>query len=113
MNGAGGRRTWWAYAPSAANVADYPSRLKWQELEDALALQFPHSRLINFTHEIKWPSLTGDWAASFLRYDAAYAPKRSRATQRAIASVRKAVAAARLADASVTVRNSKKRAREQ
>ena len=79
----------------------------------ALAAQFPHSAISNFTSEISWPSLSGDWAASFRHYDATYAPKRTRATHRAIAAVKQAVAAARLVDAAVTVRNSKKRAREQ
>ena len=106
-------RTWWAYVPSAANIADYPSRLKWQDLAMALAAQFPHSAISNFTSEISWPSLSGDWAASFRHYDATYAPTRTRATHRAIAAVKQAVAAARRVEASISVRNSKKRAREQ
>ena len=69
--------------------------------------------LSNFTNEIEWPSLLGDWAASFRHYDETYAPKRTRATHRAIAAVKQAVAAARLVDAAIGVRNSKKRAREQ
>ena len=104
---------WWAYVPSPANIADYPSRLKWQDLKLALDEQFPHSAISNFTDEIQRPSLSGDWAASFQYYDKTYAPHRTRATHRAIAAVKQAVAAARLVEAAISVRNSKKRAREQ
>ena len=79
----------------------------------ALDEQFPQSTISNFTDEIRWPSLSGDWAASFQYYDKTYAPHRTRATHRAIAAVKQAVAAARLVEASISVRNSKKRAREQ
>ena len=105
-----GFRTWWAYVPSAANIADYPSRLKWQEMTDALRAEFPHSTISHFTDDLVWPSV--EWshpAATFHEYS----PKLLPSAKRALAEVEQAIVAARSSDASITVRNSKRAAREQ
>ena len=105
-----GFRTWWAYVPSAANIADYPSRLKWQETIDALRAEYPDSEISYFSDELVWPDLA--WSTPVSTFHD-HTPNLTPSAKKALAEVEAAIVAARAVDASISVRNSKRSAREQ
>ena len=105
-----GFRTWWAYVPSAANIADYPSRLKWQETIDALRAEYPDSEISYFSDELVWPDLA--WSTPVSTFHN-HTPNLTPSARKALGEVEAAIVAARAVDASISVRNSKRSAREQ
>ena len=91
------------------NIADYPSRLKWQETRDALLAEYPNSQISYFSDSLDWPSDAWDIPTTF----ECHSPHLTPSARRALKEVEQAIRVARLRDSSIAVRNSKRAAWEQ
>ena len=118
-----GCRTWWAYIPSAANIADYPSRGKDDELRAAFdcakaegAQRGEPVCTEREPFDIRWPEFGADWSETFTTTLRKFGTSRlARSAKNAIKEVDRAVEHARQAYQTFTRKSTKlgrKRMRE-